>query len=71
MIIVTPSIVAPVSNPDVAFKAPQSDLRVPNFAQRAFGGQRLSDTLRPSRELRRSEYSKGRSGAPIGGATME
>ncbi len=71
MIIVTPSIVAPVSNPDVAFKAPQSDLRVPNFAQRAFGGQRLSDTLRPSRQLRTSEYSKGRSGAPIGGATME
>jgi pilus assembly protein CpaC len=71
MIIVTPSVVVPVSNPDVAFKTPQSDLRVPNFAQRAFGGQRLSDTLRPSRPLRTSEYSQGRSGVPIGGATME
>jgi pilus assembly protein CpaC len=66
MIIVTPSIVTPVSNPEVAFKTPQSDLRVPTFAQRAFGGQRLSDTLRPSR----ISGSAGPS-VPMGGAVME
>jgi pilus assembly protein CpaC len=66
MIIVTPSIVTPVSNPEVAFKTPQSDLRVPTFAQRAFGGQRLSDTLRPSR----ISGSAG-SSVPMGGAVME
>lgn len=66
MIIVTPSIVTPVSNPEVAFKSPQSDLRVPTFAQRAFGGQRLSDTLRPSR----ISGSAGPS-VPMGGAVME
>jgi pilus assembly protein CpaC len=70
MIIVTPSIVTPVNNPEVAFKSPQSDLRVPTFAQRAFGGQRLSDTLRPSRTSN-SERSKTRSGVPMGGAVME
>ncbi len=70
MIIVTPSIVTPVSNPEVAFKTPQSDLRVPTFAQRAFGGQRLSDTLRPSR-ISNSERSKTGSSVPMGGAVME
>ena len=65
MIIVTPSIVTPVSNPEVAFKTPQSDVRVPTFAQRAFGGQRLSDTLRPSR----ISGSAGPS-VPMGGAGM-
>jgi pilus assembly protein CpaC len=66
MIIVTPSIVTPVSNPEVAFKTPQSDLRVPTFAQRAFGGQRLSDTLRPSRISGSASPS-----VPMGGAVME
>ncbi|MFN7666694.1 MAG: type II and III secretion system protein family protein [bacterium] len=70
MIIVTPSIVTPVSNPEVAFKSPQSDLRVPTFAQRAFGGQRLSDTLRPSR-ISGSETRKAGPSVPMGGAVME
>lgn len=74
MIIVTPSIVTPVSNPEVAFKTPQSDLRVPTFAQRAFGGQRLSDTLRPSRisgSAGSNERSKAAPSVPMGGAVME
>ncbi len=73
MIIVTPSIVTPVSNPEVAFKSPQSDLRVPTFAQRAFGGQRLSDTLRPSRISGSDSSSKSKTGSsvPMGGAVME
>ncbi len=73
MIIVTPSIVTPVSNPEVAFKIPQSDLRVPTFAQRAFGGQRLSDTLRPSRISGSESSSKSKTGrsVPMGGAVME
>jgi pilus assembly protein CpaC len=74
MIIVTPSIVTPVSNPEVAFKTPQSDLRVPTFAQRAFGGQRLSDTLRPSRisgSAGTNERSKAAPSVPMGGAVME
>jgi pilus assembly protein CpaC len=73
MIIVTPSIVTPVSNPEVAFKTPQSDLRVPTFAQRAFGGQRLSDTLRPSRISGSESSSKSKTGrsVPMGGAVME
>ncbi len=73
MIIVTPSIVTPVSNPDVAFKSPQSDLRIPTFAQRAFGGQRLSDTLRPSRISGSESNRKSKTGSsvPMGGAVME
>ena len=65
MIIVTPSIVAPVNNPDLAFKLPQSDVRVPTFSQRVFGGQRLSDTLRPV------GVSKTEKAANIGGAATE
>lgn len=73
MIIVTPSIVTPVSNPEVAFKSPDSDLRVPTFAQRAFGGQRFSDTLRPSRIASGDSTSSSKSshGVPMGGAVTE